>query len=479
MSAKPVRRIGCGTRRPAHRGGIGLLPSSWGAPLHPPNDPEYVLATRGSGAVVDTPTGACQNRVVNPDLKIPASIALLLVVAQLVGQGRAQSDSPPTGDRVADPGAYAVAARLDEFLGPPLFVPRQELWKGRGGWGGILTARDGTVIAFRSPGGGQCRRSRDGGQTWDADIEIAPDALGGNGLVDETKGDVLYINPPAGWLFRSRDAGLTWTRETVQLRPDGFGLAPRTEGVAAMQCGLTLAFGQHRGRLITPARIMGPRDSNAVEWRSYHYSTALYSDDGGATWQTSKPFPVLGTGEGALVELSDGRLLYNSREHMSRGNRFLAWSHDGGELWINAGRSPELPDGARGTSYGLMGGMIRLPVPGCDILLYSNVDNDAGVMPAVAGDSVVAGREKITVWASFDGGHTWPVKRLVYDGPAAYSSLGVGRSGTPSQGRIFLLFEGGPDGSHAAVQVVTFNLSWLLNGRDLPPLGRAENRGGR
>ncbi|MBI5684985.1 MAG: exo-alpha-sialidase [Verrucomicrobia bacterium] len=350
----------------------------------------------------------------------------------------------------------------------------QQLWEKRGGWGGVLTAKDGTVVAFQSPGGGNCRRSRDGGKTWDADIEIAPDAKGGRALVDETKGDILYVNPGAGWLYRSRDSGASWTRESVQVRPDGFGNIPKTEGVAAMQCGITLAFGKHKGRLIMPARVMGPRSSNAVEWRSYHYSTALYSDDGGAIWQTSKPFPVLGTGEAALAELSDGRILYNSREHMSRGNRFMAHSDDGGDLWIGAYRSPDLPDGARGTSYGLMGGMIRLPVPGHDILLYSNVDTDGGVMPKQVGASIATAREKVTVWASFDGGHTWPVKRLVYDGPSAYSNLGVGRPGTPSQGRIYLLFEGGPKGCHEAVQVVSFNLSWLLNGRDVSKfLGKA------
>ena len=179
---------------------------------------------------------------------------------------------------------------------------------------------------------------------------------------------------------------------------------------------------------------------------------------------------MLGTGEAALAELSDGSILYNSREHMSRGNRFLAHSDDGGDLWIGAYRSPDLPDGARGTSYGLMGGMIRLPVPGHDILLYSNVDTDAGVMPKQVGASIATGREKATVWASFDGGRTWPVKRLVYDGPSAYSNLGVGRNGTPSQGKIYLLFEGGPKGCHEAVQVVSFNLGWLLNGRDITTL---------
>lgn len=363
-------------------------------------------------------------------------------------------------------GGHAVASSLDEFLGPSFFLPMRELWEKRGGWGGVLSTPDGTVVAFQSPGGGTCRRSRDGGKTWDAPVLIAPDANGGRALVDETRGDLLYVNPPEGWLFRSRDSGATWTRESVQIRPDRFGHSPKLEGVAAMQCGITLAFGKHRGRLIMPARIMGPRNSNAVEWRPYHYSTALYSDDGGAVWQTSNPFPVLGTGEAALAELSTGGILYNSREHMSRGNRFMARSDDGGDLWLDAYRSPDLPDGARGTSYGLMGGMIRLPVRGLDVLLYSNVDTDGGAMPSKVGASIATARENPTVWASFDGGRSWPVKRLVYAGPGAYSNLGLGRSGTPSQGKIYLLFEGGPKGCHEAVQIVSFNLSWLLHGRD-------------
>ena len=46
---------------------------------------------------------------------------------------------------------YAVASQLEEFLGEPLFVPMQQLWEKRGGWGGVLTAKDGTVVAFQSP----------------------------------------------------------------------------------------------------------------------------------------------------------------------------------------------------------------------------------------------------------------------------------------------------------------------------------------
>ena len=61
--------------------------------------------------------------------------------------------------------------------------------------------------------------------------------------------------------------------------------------------------------------------------------------------------------------------------------------------------------------------------------LSSNLDTDAGEMPAQVGASTSKGRERISVWASFDGGRTWPVKRLVYDGPSAYSNLDLKRTG--------------------------------------------------
>ena len=61
-----------------------------------------------------------------------------------------------------------------------------------------------------------------------------------------------------------------------------------------------------------------------------------------------------------------------------------------------------LPDGHPHRSYGCMGGLVRLPVAGRDILVFSNIDTPN------------AKRERATVWASLDGGCTWPVKRLVY-----------------------------------------------------------------
>jgi sialidase-1 len=62
----------------------------------------------------------------------------------------------------------------------------------------------------------------------------------------------------------------------------------------------------------------------------------------------------------------------------------------------------------------------------------------------------------MTVWASFDRGETWPLKRLVYAGPSAYSSLAAG-----PEGNIYLLFERGQKKLYESVAVARFNFEWL------------------
>ena len=95
---------------------------------------------------------------------------------------------------------------------------------------------------------------------------------------------------------------------------------------------------------------------------------------------------------------------------------------------------------------------VRIPLEatgGKDVLLFSTPDEPGGH------------RFKMTVWASFDGAKTWPVKRLVWKGPSAYSSLAAGKDGT-----LYLLFERGQKKLYESIAVARFNLDWLADGRD-------------
>jgi len=355
---------------------------------------------------------------------------------------------------VGTPHAVAAARTLEGPLEPFLGEPRLKLQPlfADERFPNITVALDGTVLATWGNKRVRVRRSEDGGETWGEPITIAdPGFHGGGTTVDETTGDVLAFveehHPPAALtVYRSRDHGRSWDADVgIVIRPDSLGNLP---SMHMNEHGSTLRHGAHRGRLIRPTRFYAGQNDRS-RWPE-HYTNAMHSDDGGRTWQTSEPFPEKGTGEAALVELADGRILYNSRVHWQERprntRRRSAISQDGGHTWEDWKVVEVLPDGNQDRSYGCMGGLVRLPVAGEDILIYSNLDTPKSV------------RERITVWASFDGGETWPVKRLVLDGPSAYSSLTAGRPGTASEGWVYLHFES------AGSQVARFNLSWLLAG---------------
>jgi sialidase-1 len=324
----------------------------------------------------------------------------------------------------------------------------------------IIVAQDGTALAFAQ----SCRivrRSEDHGRTWGPTREVGPDAKG-NAIVDDNSGDVLVVCEN-GYLYRSRDHGKTWKKEDIVIKPNevGHGKPDGVKvGLGHSESGITLKAGKHKGRLLIPARIQPPKGSNAQEYWPYNYNTAIYSDDGGKTWQTSGPVQS-GTGEGILAELSSGHIYYNSRCHMAVDHRRrIAWSYDGGHMWTDWEVSEQLYEVGQpfyfkyGTrpSYGCNAGLVRLPpeaTGGRDVLLFSTPDNPG------------SSRVRMTVWVSFDGAKTWPIKRLVYQGPSAYSSLSAGPDGT-----IYLLFERGRKKLYESIAVARFNLEWLTKEQD-------------
>ncbi|NQT16251.1 MAG: exo-alpha-sialidase [Planctomycetes bacterium] len=325
----------------------------------------------------------------------------------------------------------------------------------------IVVAADGSVLAL-AKAGRILRRSEDGGKTWSPTQTVGEDAAG-SAIVDDNTGDVLVVCAKSGYLWRSGDHGKTWKKEefAIKANPLGHGVPDGVPAqTACSESGLTLRYGKHRGRLLMPARVQPPEGNNGQEWWPYNYNTAIYSDDGGKTWQTSAPVQS-GTGEGTLAELSDGAIYYNSRSHMSVDHRRrIAWSHDGGSMFVDWRVCNDLREVGQpfyfkyGTkpSYGCNAGLVRLPLEttdGKDVLLFSTPDDPGGT------------RVRMSVWASFDRGETWPVHRLVYESHSAYSSLAAGPDGT-----AYLLFERGKKKLYDSIAVARFNLAWLMEGQD-------------
>lgn len=346
----------------------------------------------------------------------------------------------------ADAAGTSAEGPLEVFLGQPTF-DIQQVHEGER-FPNVVVAVDGTVLAFVN--GVKVRRSEDAGRTWGDEILVGRGFMGGGVTVNETNGDIFAFveqrHPPAALaVYRSQNHGKTWSEFDAKIKPDSRGNMP---SMHMNDHGITLRHGKHKGRIIRPSRWYAGRNHNS-KWPE-HYTNAIYSDDGGKTWHTSDPFPANGTGEAAVAELSDGRIYYNSRRHWApKGEnprrRWTAYSDDGGQSWKGLAICEVLPDGPQNTNYGCMGGVVRLPIKNRDILIYSNCDSPSG-------------RKQGTVWASFDGGKSWPIKRLVDRGTFAYSSLDVGRPGTKTAGQIYLNYESG--GSKMA----RFNLSWILAG---------------
>ena len=366
------------------------------------------------------------------------------------------------GDSAGNAPSAPADGPLEAFLEPAYFDVHQLFGDER--FPNVVVALDGTVIATWGVKSLLVRRSEDGGDNWGPAIAVRVGIHAGGTTVDEASGDILFFGHPGHpatdgtpvprTLYRSQDCGLTWGEAEAAFGQDDRGFLP---SLHMSEHGVTLRRGEWEGRLLRPARVYLPGGGG--------YNCAVFSDDRGKSWQASRPFPVDGTGGGCVVELSDGRVFYSSRRHqfapdeVRRHERLHAWSHDGGATWQDANYGETLPDGPRyrgaerrGANYnghfGMAAGLARLPVVGCDILLYSNADHDGHE------------RVRLTVWGSLDGGATWPLKRLVDGGPSAYSSLEAGRPGTASAGWIYLQYEVREGGGRMA----RFNLAWLLDG---------------
>jgi sialidase-1 len=129
-----------------------------------------------------------------------------------------------------------------------------------------------------------------------------------------------------------------------------------------------------------------------------------------------------------VAELGDGTLMLNMRSYHGKNRRAVALSHDRGATWSelhldNALIEPVCQASLIRTRKGL--------------LVFSNPADTK--------------RTQMTVRISRDEGKTWPIAKLVYAGPAAYSSLVELRGG-----RIGLLYERGEKNAYERITFLAF-----------------------
>ncbi len=327
----------------------------------------------------------------------------------------------------------------------------------------LLATRKGTLLAFcegrrnsRSDTGDidlLLKRSFDHGKTWSRQQMVADhgaDTVGNPCPVQDRRDGVIWLpltsNPTQVteamiqqgdlrgtrrvWITRSADDGATWAplREiTASVKEPEWTWYATGPGNGIQLRG---------GRLAIPCdhRLRGSQDT---------YSHLIYSDDRGRSWKIGG-VAEKNTNECAVVERQDGSLLLNMRSYHGRNRRAVAVSRDGGLTW-SATRLDE-----------------ALVEPVCQASLVRFTRRGRGSRGRILfSNPADTRRARMTVRLSYDEGETWPVARLLHEGPASYSSLAILRDRT-----VGCLYERGAGHPYENITFARFNVEWLTDNAD-------------
>lgn len=289
----------------------------------------------------------------------------------------------------------------------------------------LLATPGGTLLAFcegrkNSPADDGdidllLRRSIDGGRTWEPPQLVyeeggeAPVTIGNPCPVVDARTQTIWLaccrNNRDVLFLSSTDEGRTWRGPvdvTSSVKRPEWGWYATGPGI-----GIQLKRGPHAGRLVIPCDHGEQQDGRRVM-----YSHAIFSDDGGRTWQVGESVAPH-TDECQVVERTDGTLLINMRNYWGRdggrpergGRRALARSRDGGATWSDLAFDATLIE------------------PMCQASLISVERPDGSLVLYFANPASSNTRHRLTLRASLDEGATWPIERLIDEGPAAYSAL--------------------------------------------------------
>lgn len=320
------------------------------------------------------------------------------------------------------------------------------------------------------------RRSTDEGQTWNVprSIVAVPGPKRKNALaleLNHTDPDTVTYNNPVliadrdgtvhmlfcleyerAFYQRSEDDGLTWSRPVeITATFDKFkNVYPWKVLATGPNHGIQL----RTGRLVVPVWLSTGTGGNA---HRPSVTATIVSDDNGQTWHAGE-IAVPNTevwinpNETAVVELTDGTVMLNVRSESTAHRRLIVTGPDGATRWS----SPRFDDALLEPIC--MGGLVRYDHGGESALLFTNPHNLEGGREADPRPGQSRARKNLSVKLSRDGGQTWPLDKLLEDGPSAYSDIAVTNSG------MILCFYGAgtkPGFAGSALRLARFNREWL------------------
>lgn len=378
----------------------------------------------------------------------------------------AQGERPPAPDPLETPQDYAIGDKV-RLASPGLAgltchrIPA--LTTATNGW--ILAAWDGRPDNCQdAPQANSIiyRISKDGGKSWTpvrTAIAGTPgaDKVGYSDpsfVVDRTSGTIflfsvksydaglfksqLGTDPSArnilhAHVIESHDNGETWVNpRTITDQVTAGHESEWFTRFASSGEGIQLRYGAHAGRLIQQYAVANAGTTSLM-------AVSVYSDDHGATWKPGAPTEG-SADENKVVELSDGRLLLNSRTQGTAGQRLEAISYDGGQTWGPFRHNWDLTDPRNNAS--IMRAYPDAPEGSARarVLLFSNADS-------------ASARANGTVRVSYDDGFTWSDGKVFESGEMAYSTLHPLADGTWG-----LLYE---SGGYKNIEFMRMDASYL------------------
>ena len=360
----------------------------------------------------------------------------------------------------------ALSWGADSTGNPPAQIP--VFVSGEGGYDtyripALAITAKGTLLAFCEGRKGSSadygdidlllRRSTDNGRTWQPAQVLVDDGESTCGnpcpMVDRRTGAVVLLitknnaneresqimkgeaAPRTVWVLKSSDDGITWSTPvdiSAQVR------RPDWRWYATGPChGIQLADG----------RLVAPCDHSTGPRKEEMFSHVIYSDDGGATWNIGGQLESR-TDESVAVELTDGTLYLNARNRRDRNRRAYALSQDRGITWSAVADDETLVEPV------CQGSALRLSTAA-----------DGGKNRVLFSNPASTKRESMTVRISYDECKTWPVAKVLWPGPSAYSDLVVA-----ADGQIGCLYERGEKSPYESIIFARCSLEWLTDGAD-------------